>query len=110
MDQTQRSALKIKIEQKIKRMKVQILDLEEATKPIPPENSIGRISRMDAINNRSVNESALRQAKAKMEGLKTALDRIEDVDFGLCTRCKQEIPIGRLLLVPESSLCISCAR
>ena len=39
------------------------LDYKEITKPIAPENAIGRISRMDAINNKSVTEAALRQAK-----------------------------------------------
>ena len=44
--------------------KLEILDerieeYRELTKPIPPENAIGRVSRMDAINNRSVNEAAL---------------------------------------------------
>lgn len=31
----------------------------DLTKPIAPENSIGRVSRMDAINNKSVNDSTL---------------------------------------------------
>ena len=47
--------------------KLEILDERieelELTKPIPPENAIGRVSRMDAINNRSVNEAALRTAE-----------------------------------------------
>ena len=34
--------------------KKDIKGLKEATKPISPENSIGRVSRMDAINNKSV--------------------------------------------------------
>jgi len=35
---------------------------QELTKPVAPDVAIGRISRMDAINNKSVAESALRQA------------------------------------------------
>ena len=31
-----------------------IEEYRELTKPIPPENAIGRVSRMDAINNKSV--------------------------------------------------------
>ena len=31
-------------------------------------------------------------------------------DFGLCVKCKNEIPPGRLLLVPESTKCVNCAR
>ena len=40
-----------------------IVEYRELTKPIPPENAIGRVSRMDAINNRSINEAALRTAE-----------------------------------------------
>jgi len=35
------------------------------TKPISPESAIGSVSRMDAINNKSINESALRQSEEK---------------------------------------------
>ena len=32
------------------------------TNPIAPDHAIGRVSRMDAINNKSINDSALREA------------------------------------------------
>lgn len=37
------------------------------TKPIAPDCAIGRISRMDAINNKSVTEAALIQAEIKLK-------------------------------------------
>ena len=46
------------IEEEIDKTKVSIQHYKELTKPIAPENAIGRISRMDAINNKSVNEAA----------------------------------------------------
>ena len=82
----------------------------ELTKPIAPENAIGRVSRMDAINNRSVTEAALRTAEKKLKGLKNILPKVGDPDFGLCARCKQPIPIQRILLVPSSPFCVRCAR
>ena len=89
---------------------IRIADLKELTKPIEPDCSIGRISRMDAINNKSVNEAALRQAKSKMQNIKISLEKIDDPDFGKCRRCGVIIPIGRLIVMPGSSLCVSCAR
>ena len=82
----------------------------ELTKPIAPENAIGRVSRMDAINNRSVTEAALRTAEKKLSGLKNILSRVGEADFGVCARCKQPIPIQRILLVPSSPFCVRCAR
>ena len=42
---------------------------EEMTAPVSPENAIGRVSRMDAIQNKSVAEAALRQARSKLDAL-----------------------------------------
>ena len=97
------------IEKSIKETKKDISKLKELTKPISPENAIGRVSRMDAINNKSVNEAALRSAINKLNLLDSALQRINNKDFGLCIRCKNEIPIQRILLMPQSNRCVHCA-
>lgn len=86
-----------------------IAEYRELTKPIPPENAIGRVSRMDAINNRSINEAALRTAKRQKADLLRALERLKDDKFGLCHACGERIPIGRILLVPGASRCVRCA-
>lgn len=101
--------IKEKIESEIKKTEINISNLIELTKPIAPDCAIGRVSRMDAINNRSINENALRKAKAKLQGLKNALNRLEDSDFGKCARCNNEIPLGRILLLPQSRFCVYCA-
>jgi DnaK suppressor protein len=64
---------------------------------------------MDAINNKSINENALRKAQTKLQGLKIALNRINDQDFGKCAKCKNDIPLGRILLMPHSRFCVYCA-
>ena len=75
-----------------------------------PDIAIGRVSRMDAINNRSVVEAALRKAEEKLTNLKKVYSNIGSSDFGICMKCKNEIPIGRILIRPESLFCINCAR
>jgi len=101
---------KEKIVTEIKKLQVKIDELKEATKPIAPDVAIGRISRMDAINNKSVNEAALRTAEAKLNKLEMALDKVDDPKFGICIRCGQQIPEGRLLIMPESIKCVNCAQ
>jgi len=98
------------IEDEIVKTKIAILNYKELTKPIAPENAIGRISRMDAINNKTVNEAALRKAEQKLTNLKVALSNINDPDFGVCHKCKSTIPTGRILLMPHSRFCVNCAR
>ncbi|WP_299223769.1 TraR/DksA C4-type zinc finger protein [uncultured Psychroserpens sp.] len=103
-------AIKTAIETEISKTEVSIEHYKELTKPISPNDAIGRVSRMDAINNKSINEASLRQAEMKLNSLKRVWSKIDDDDFGMCLKCKQAIPVGRILIRPESLLCVNCAR
>ena len=87
----------------------QIEELEVLTQPIAPDAAIGRISRMEAINNKSVNELLLSKTKVKLQKLESSLSFIDREDYGLCRVCKQPIPLGRLMMLPESDKCVDCA-
>lgn len=95
----------IKLKEGIFSKSVKIEPLEELTKPISPENGIGTISRMDAINNKSINEVALRKLKA----LKITLENVHDNDLGKCNKCNIETPIKRILLTPYIKHCVNRA-
>ena len=97
------------IEEKIKDLVLEIDELRQIAKPIEPENAIGRISRMDAINNKSINDRMLRNSLQKLKNLKTGLIRLENIDFGICIQCRREININRLLLIPETLKCVRCS-
>ena len=102
--------IKAKILEKIEKTEQQIENYKELTKPIPPNDAIGRVSRMDAINNKSVNEASLHQAKIKLVNLNRVLEKFGSDNFGVCLKCKLPIPVGRILIRPESLLCANCAR
>ena len=79
MTPEERSTLKNKINEEIATTEKAVAHYKELTKPIAPENAIGRVSRMDAINNKSVNEDALRKAEGKLKGLLIALNNINQI-------------------------------
>ena len=110
MQTLDKEAFKQKIDLLIGKMQVEIKDLEELTKPISPENSIGRVSRMDAINNKGVSEAALRTKKSRLGALITAKNRLDTEGFGYCQNCKRPIQEARLMFLPESNFCVGCAR
>ena len=110
MNKEDKQDIKKRILEELKKTEELILDYKESTKPISPENAIGRVSRMDAINNKSVVEAALRKAEEKLNKLNLVLDKVNDADFGLCMRCGNPIPIGRILLMPQSRNCVRCAK
>ena len=101
--------IKSRIEEEILKTLDSVEKYRELTKPISPENAIGRVSRMDAINNKSINDVALQNAELKLNNLKVALSKIDDPDFGLCRKCNRPIPIGRLLLLPQAAMCVNCS-
>ena len=109
MTDLERAEIKESIEKALLETAKNIEQLKELTKPISPENAIGRVSRMDAINNKSVNEAALRTALKKLSLLKEAQGKINHADFGLCILCKNPIPHQRILLVPQANRCVYCA-
>jgi DnaK suppressor protein len=94
---------------KIKTMELEMENLKLLAQPIEPENSIGRISRMDAINNKSINDRMLRKAQEKLKYLKLNLKSLENNDFGFCMKCKKQININRIKLIPETRKCINCS-
>tara|TARA_B100000768_G_scaffold57834_1_gene56036 strand:- start:12 stop:332 length:321 start_codon:yes stop_codon:yes gene_type:complete len=96
------------IEEKIKDLVLEVDELRQIAKPIEPENAIGRISRMDAINNKSINDRMLRNSLQKLKNLKNGLKRLSNIDFGICIQCRREININRLLLIPETLKCVKC--
>jgi DnaK suppressor protein len=109
MNTEDRQTFRKKLEETITQTEGQIAQLEEDTRPISPENSLGRITRMDAINNKSVAEAALRTARRKLAKLKLSLSKLEEPDFGQCSACKANIPVQRLMFMPESTHCVRCA-
>jgi len=105
-----KAGIKALIQKEIEKTQNIIQEYEELTRPVAPDVAIGRVSRMDAINNKSVVEASLRKAREKLDKLNYVRDRVDKADFGQCARCSNTIPLGRILLKPESVYCVNCAR
>lgn len=108
MNEGERQALEQAVRDEMATLRTDIERLSEEVKPIPPDRAIGRLTRMEAINSKSMSEANLRKAKVRLKRLEEALDRLDDEDYGICLSCERPIPIKRLLLVPESTRCVVC--
>jgi DnaK suppressor protein len=109
LETEKREQLKDHIKKKIDSLKDDITSYQVLIRPISPDNAIGRLTRMDAINSKSINEAALNKAKQTLSKMERALTMTNDPDFGLCRECEDPIPFARLMIVPESGLCVQCA-
>jgi len=109
MNENDKKQIKNAILERITELEKDIKLLRAATAPIAPDNAIGRISRMDAINNKAMAEAALADKHATLHNLKHALAKIDAADFGQCARCGGAIAFERLIYLPQSPYCIGCA-
>lgn len=109
MNKLQKAEIKEKIKLEIIKTEKTVLKYREMTRPIAPDCAIGRISRMDSIVTMEITKSALRKKEEKLSNLKYAEQQINNESFGLCAKCGGEIPIGRIMLMPQSRFCVNCA-
>jgi DnaK suppressor protein len=96
------------INNELEQLKSNIVHLEEATKPIALDNSIGRLTRMDAIGGKGVNDSLLENNRMRLLALEKTLLRIETPFYGTCKNCRGQIAYNRLKAIPEATHCSNC--
>jgi len=88
MNSEEKQKLKRNIEEAIEAQKTLIASLSETSKPVAPDNAIGRLSRMEALSDRAVSEASLNAANTKLSRLETALGKVDQPDFGICVGCE----------------------
>jgi DnaK suppressor protein len=76
------------------------------------QNSVGRLSRMDAMQQQNMAMANQRSLSIRLTKTQKALAAIQSGDsgsnYGYCEECGDKISQGRLEFYPESDLCLSC--
>lgn len=109
MKEEERRAVGELITSGIETLKTSIAEMEDAARPVSPDNAIGRLGRVDAMSGREISKSTLFAMKSKLSRLEHLSTKINEPDFGLCSRCGRQIPVKRLMAIPETNLCVQCA-
>lgn len=73
------------------------------------QTSVGRLSRMDAIQQQSMALATQRRRTVALARIETALARIDAGDYGWCVHCNEAIAPKRLALDPAIPICVTCA-
>ncbi|MEP3047750.1 MAG: TraR/DksA C4-type zinc finger protein [Roseibium sp.] len=73
------------------------------------QQSVGRLSRMDALQGQAMAQASERQRRADIQRIESALKRVDDGDYGYCVECGEGIAIKRLDVDPAAAFCIKCA-
>ena len=74
------------------------------------QQSVGRLSRMDAIQRQAMAQATARRRQGRELRIEAALERIAQGEFGFCLECGEDIGTKRLALDPTLPNCVSCAK
>jgi DnaK suppressor protein len=85
-----------------------LADSSDGAQPVSLDEPIGRLSRMDAMQQQSMVQANRRTAQTRLTRIETALRRLANGDYGLCASCEEEIGYARLKAQPEAPFCIDC--
>ncbi len=91
-----------------KEMQKQLEDSSDGAKPVSLDEPIGRLSRMDAMQQQSMVQANRRTARTRLTRIEAALRRYDNDEYGLCMECEEEIGYARLKAQPEAPFCIGC--
>ena len=73
------------------------------------QQSVGRLSRMDALQRQAMAQAQFRRREARKLRIQAALKRMEEGEYGYCVDCGGEIGEGRMEQDPAAPTCIDCA-
>ena len=108
-------------EDRIERFRQQLLHQQQALRGLQEtadeasgtveldQTSVGRLSRMDALQGQAMSRERDRRRQLELQKIAAALRRIEAGVYGDCVHCGEAIAIWRLDLDPAAPLCIVCA-
>ncbi len=83
---------------------------EAERKPVTlDQQSVGRLSRMDAMQVQAMAVAAEGRRQARIRRIEAALTRLADGEFGWCVTCGDEIAPKRLAMDAAVPTCIACA-
>ena len=73
------------------------------------QSRVGRLSRMDAMQQQAMGQASKRRLRLQIQSIDAALARIEANKYGDCAHCGETIAGARLRADPAVVLCIECA-
>ena len=80
----------------------------EGVRPVDLDEPIGRLTRMDAIQQQKRAEATRRDTQLRALQVNAALQRYDAGDYGFCVACEEPVGFARLKATPEATSCVDC--
>jgi len=102
------------LKEKLKSEYEQLSSLSLATKdtraPVElDQQSVGRLSRMDAMQQQSMDIAREERRQHRLKVIAAALARLDRGEYGYCLACGEDIPYKRLLADAATARCVDCS-
>lgn len=108
MDQATQDSFRAVINTRLAEIEIELSTQADSIKPISPDVSVGRLSRLDSIQMQQMALAAKRRLEEQRGRLHEARQRIDTGAFGRCPRCGGDIAMERLQLQPDAVMCMPC--
>jgi DnaK suppressor protein len=109
MDPTILERFKKQLEEMEAELREAVEGKSEATAPVQLDTSIGRLSRMDAIQSQQMALGLKARQQQALMRVRNALEAVRNGTYGTCRRCKGPMAIERLEAQPDAVICVKCA-
>ena len=105
----QLTELRHELDRQLRRLEKSMRVTEEAAEPVElDQTAVGRLSRIDSLQNQGLTKNLQEREQVKLAQILEALKRVEAGTYGVCVACGEDIPFGRLLVMPEVEGCGGC--
>ena len=108
LTQQQKRDLHQALSQKEQALLSSIAAQSENSAPVAPDASLGRLTRLDAIQQQQMAKAQLAKAKRDLHKVQQILSSWDDEKAGQCRSCEEPIGYERLKRVPDSLICMEC--
>jgi len=81
---------------------------KDGAKPVDLDVPIGRLSRMDAIQQQQMTKANRAAYERKLRLIEAALKTMANDEYGYCRSCEEPVAYRRLKARPETPFCLDC--
>ena len=81
---------------------------KDGAKPVDLDEPIGRLTRMDAIQQQQMTKANRAGYERKLRQIEAALEALAKDEYGFCRSCEEPVGYRRLKARPETPFCLEC--
>ena len=111
LSEEQGDELRVRLVELVEELERALRTSASSAKPVVlDQSSVGRLSRMDAMQQQAMAKATREKAELRLGQCKRALSAFDRDEYGLCRKCEEPIGYRRLAAKPEASFCVECQR